>query len=163
ELLDEGLYGDLEARQNTVVRLIQDQARALTRLVNQLLDLSRFEAGGLRVEPKRVEIPGLLDEVESSFRALATQKQIDFTVRKRDSLPGTAVVDHERIRHEVMGNLLSNAFKFTSSGGAIRVDAWGEADHLRLSVSDTGVGISEDQLDHIFEKYYQVEGEKKAK
>ena len=156
ELLDEGLYGDLDEKQREIIELIQEQTSALTRLVNQLLDLSRFEAGGLQVEPQPVEVRRLLEEVGGSFRALATKKQIDFAVEGDDSLPQTIVLDHDRIRHEVLGNILSNAFKFTAPGGEISVRAWSEGDQMRMEVRDTGVGIPEDQLAHIFEKYYQV-------
>ncbi len=156
ELLEEGLYGDLDPRQRGVLALVQDQARSLTRLVNQLLDLSRFEAGGLRIEPEPMEIRTLLREVEGSFRALADQKQIDFQVEGREPLPDRAVLDHDRIRHEVFGNLLSNAFKFTSPGGRIRVEVAAAAARLNVRVTDSGVGIPKEQLDHIFEKYYQV-------
>lgn len=162
ELLDEGLYGDLTDKQREVLGLVQEQTRSLTRLVNQLLDLSRFEAGGLRIEPLPVEIDTLLNEVEGSFHALATQKQIEFTVERDPSLPDTVILDHDRIRHEVLSNLLSNAFKFTSSGGRISVEAKRENDEVRITTSDSGVGIPEDQLEHIFEKYYQVEGDAKA-
>lgn len=162
ELLDEGLYGDLTDKQRDVIALVQEQTRSLTRLVNQLLDLSRFEAGGLRIEPDVVDIGGLLEEVEGSFRALATQKQIDFTIHKHESLPDRVVMDHDRIRHEVLSNLLSNAFKFTSSGGSITVDARRENGEVHITTKDSGVGIPEDQLEHIFEKYYQLEGEAKA-
>ncbi|HSH46517.1 MAG TPA: HAMP domain-containing sensor histidine kinase [Longimicrobiales bacterium] len=163
ELLDEGLYGDLENGQREVLQLVQEQTQALTRLVNQLLDLSRFEAGGLRVEPGPVDVKTLLAEVEQSFRALAAQKQIDFRVEADPSMPSRGVLDHDRIRHEVLGNLLSNAFKFTPTGGRIEVRGSGRHDGLGLRVTDTGVGIPEDQLDHIFEKYYQVGEEARAK
>lgn len=162
ELLDEGLYGQLDTKQREIIGLIQDQARALTRLVNQLLDLSRFEAGGLRIEPHEVALTQLLEEVEGSFRVMATQKQIDFAVECEPSLPARVVLDHDRIRHEVLGNLLSNAFKFTAPGGSIRVRAWEKGGRVHLEVTDTGVGIPEDQLPHIFEKYYQVGAEAKA-
>lgn len=162
ELLEEGLYGDLDAKQREVLALIQDQTRALTRLVNQLLDLSRFEAGGLRIEPTSVDLRTLLSEVEGAFRALADQKQIDFRVEASPELPAEVMLDHDRIRHEVLGNLLSNAFKFTPPGGEIRVSAAAPNGRLRLEVADTGVGIPEDQLEHIFEKYYQVGKEAKA-
>ena len=163
ELLDDGLYGELTERQREVLALIQDQAKALTRLVNQLLDLSRFEAGGLQVEPTEISLSKLLDEVEKSFRVLATQKQVDFEVEVGDSLPETAIMDHDRVRHEVLGNLLSNAFKFTSTGGAIRLEATSRNGGIHFRVKDTGVGIPPDQLDHIFEKYYQVGADAKAK
>lgn len=162
ELLEEGLYGDLQHKQREVLGLVQEQTRALTRLVNQLLDLSRFEAGGLRLEPKPVDLHTLLSEVEGAFRALADQKQIDFVVDGTEGLPPDAVLDHDRIRHEVLGNLLSNAFKFTPSGGRIRVEAAGEDGRVSFRVTDSGVGIPEDQLEHIFEKYYQVGDEAKA-
>ncbi len=162
ELLDEGLYGELTDKQREVLALVQEQTHSLTRLVNQLLDLSRFEAGGLRIEPQPVDLNQLLDEVEGSFRALATQKQIDFAVERGDSMPRTLVMDHDRIRHEVLSNLLSNAFKFTASGGRISVRAQRERGEVHIVTSDSGMGIPADQLEHIFEKYYQVEGEGKA-
>ncbi|HUG39352.1 MAG TPA: HAMP domain-containing sensor histidine kinase [Longimicrobiales bacterium] len=163
ELLEEGLYGELHEKQREVLALVQDQTRALTRLVNQLLDLSRFEAGGLRVEPRPVEVATLLGEVEGAFRALAQQKQIDFQIQTSEALPPEVVLDHDRIRHEVLGNLLSNAFKFTPTGGRIRVEASLLDGHVTFRVSDSGVGIPEDQLEHIFEKYYQVGDEAKSK
>jgi signal transduction histidine kinase len=162
ELLREGLYGDLSDRQREVLGLVQDQTRSLTRLVNQLLDLSRLEAGGLRIEPEPVSIATLFDEVEGSFRALATQKQIDFIVERDPAIPSTVVLDHDRVRHEVLSNLLSNAFKFTDSGGRVALQAFLENGHVHLRVTDSGVGIPEDQLEHIFEKYYQLDGEAKA-
>ncbi len=162
ELMDEGVYGDLPDRQREVTRLIHEQARSLTRLVNQLLDLSRFEAGGLKMEPNPMELAGLLTDVEAAFRALATQKRIQFDVRSEDSAPHIVSLDRDRIRHEVLGNLLSNAFKFTDTGGEISLRAWGEDGNVGLEVSDTGAGIPQDQLQHVFDKYYQVGAEAKA-
>jgi signal transduction histidine kinase len=162
ELLDEGLYGKLERRQRDVVGLIQEQTRTLTRLVNQLLDLSRFEAGGVAIEIKRVDLSPLLRDVEEAFRALATQKQVDFKVRQDPGLPRAVLLDPERIRHEVLGNLLSNAFKFTPTGGEVRVRAWGDGQTVQLEVRDSGVGIPQDQIPHIFDKYYQVGAEAKS-
>lgn len=162
ELLDEGLYGELSRKQREVLDLIRDQTRSLTRLVNQLLDLSRLEAGGLQIEQAPVALTQLMREVEGSFRALATQKQVEFEVDRDPELPETLVVDHDRIRHEVLSNLLSNAFKFTPSGGRITLEARRRDREVHFRVSDTGVGIPPDQLDHIFEKYFQVEGEGKA-
>jgi signal transduction histidine kinase len=162
ELLDEGLYGEMEPKQHDVVALIQDQTRTLTRLVNQLLDLSRFEAGGLPVEAREVALGPLLEQVEDTFRALATQKQVTFEVETDRDLPDTVVLDAERIRHEVLGNLLSNAFKFTPTGGGVRIRVWAERGSVHLEVSDDGVGIPQDQIKHIFDKYYQVGAEAKS-
>jgi signal transduction histidine kinase len=162
ELLDEGLYGDLQPKQRDVVALIQEQTRTLTRLVNQLLDLSRFEAGGVPIERQPVDLSDLLEDVEGSFRALATQKQVEFRVEVDPGLPDQVVLDPDRIRHEVLGNLLSNAFKFTPTGGEVWVRAWGQNGAVHLQVNDTGVGIPEDQIAHIFDKYYQVGAEAKS-
>jgi signal transduction histidine kinase len=163
ELLDEGLYGDLEPKQRDVLALIQEQTRTLTRLVNQLLDLSRFEAGGVPIEAREVDLGPLLREVEGAFRALATQKQVRFHVEQDAGLPARLVLDPERIRHEVLGNLLSNAFKFTPTGGEVRVRAWWEGRSVQMDVTDTGVGIPDDQIARIFDKYYQVGSDAKAK
>jgi signal transduction histidine kinase len=163
ELLDEGLYGELDRKQSDVVGLIQDQTRVLTRLVNQLLDLSRFEAGALALEWQAIDIYALLSSVEDTFRALATQKQVRFVVETDPSLPKIAYGDPDRIQHEVMGNLLSNAFKFTPTGGEVRVRAWGEGGELHLEVSDTGTGIPQAEIPHIFDKYYQVGADAKSK
>ncbi len=163
ELLEEGLYGELDQKQRDVLALIQEQTRVLTRLVNQLLDLSRFEAGGVPVELAPVELSALLREVDMAFRALATQKQVTFTVEPDPDLPATAVLDPDRIRHEVLGNLLSNALKFTPTGGEVRVRAWPQDQALHLEVRDTGVGIPPDQIPHIFDKYYQVGSDARSK
>jgi signal transduction histidine kinase len=162
ELLNEGLYGELDQKQRDVVRLIQDQTRSLTRLVNQLLDLSRFEAGGLPIEIAAVDVARLMDQVQATFRALAEQKQIEFQVEVDPSVPEHAAMDPDRIRHEVLGNLLSNAFKFTPTGGRIHLRAWGDAGQVHMEVSDTGIGIPGDQIAHVFDKYYQVGAEAKA-
>ncbi len=162
ELLDEGLYGELQPKQRDVVGLIQEQTRSLTRLVNQLLDLSRFEAGGLPIEAKPTDVKRLLNEVDATFRALATQKQVRFRVEADPSLPSRTVIDPDRVRHEVLGNLLSNAFKFTTTGGEIHLRAWAEPSGLHMEVRDTGVGIPADQIAHVFDKYYQVGAEAKS-
>lgn len=156
ELMEEGIFGELNQKQREVLTSIRDQTQTLTRLVTQLLDISRIEAGGFRIEPTDVVLPDLLLAVERTFEALARQKQIDFKVELADSAPRRLSLDPDRIRNEVIGNLLSNAFKFTPQGGKIRVRTREEDGRLHLEVEDTGVGIPEDQLEHIFDKYYQV-------
>ena len=163
ELLDDGVYGPLEPKQHEALESIQDQTRTLTDLVNQLLDLSRIEAGGFRVELMDVESAELFGAVRRMFEPLAKQKRIDFDVTVAPDFPNIMRADPDRIRNEVVGNLLSNAFKFTPEGGSIRVRAFDGADgKIGIDVQDTGGGIPQEELAHIFDKFYQVGAEARA-
>ena len=156
ELLDEGLYGTPTPKQREALQTIEEQTKVLTNLVNQLLDISRLEAGGLHLEMQDVVLHDLLARVERSFTVLARKKNIDFKVDIENSVPVTIVADADRLTDQVLGNLLSNALKFTPEGGTIRVRAWGQQNTLNIEVKDTGVGMPADQLPYIFDKFYQV-------
>jgi signal transduction histidine kinase len=161
-LVREGIYGDVSEEQQKVLGSVSDQGDRLGRLIQQLLDISRFEAGGGRLDIHPIDLRGFLQELSLSFEALAYQNQIDFQIEIDPSVPPAFEGDDDRL-NEVIGNLLSNAFKFTPRQGKIRVRAGPGArqgDELMvIEVSDTGVGIPEDQLSRIFEKFYQVENE----
>jgi signal transduction histidine kinase len=161
QLLEEGLFGPLTPKQLEVLQTIASQTQSLHRLVKQLLDVSRFEAGGNRVEPKQVHLSKLLDDLERAFHVLALQRGVTFTIERSGTLPEEVSWDIDRV-NEVLGNLLSNAFKFTGKGG--RVDLVVEpADHsLRMVVRDTGAGIPPEQLPHVFEKFYQADNQGSA-
>lgn len=165
ELLDDGVYGEVTPRQREALDSIQDQTRTLTDLVNQILDISRIEAGGFHVEMMEVESHELLAAARRMFEPLAKQKGIEFTMQLEDGFPRRIRADPDRLRNEVLGNLLSNAFKFTPEGGEIHVAARrGTAPRqLVMQVTDTGTGIPQEQLSYIFEKYYQVGGEARMK
>ena len=156
ELLDDGLYGPLEPKQHEAMQSIKDQTRTLSDLVNQLLDLSRIEAGGFRVELMEVESAELFGAVRRMFEPLAKQKSIDFRVAVDDDFPRIMRADPDRLRNEVLGNLLSNAFKFTPEGGTISLRAFPRDGSVCVDVSDTGGGIPQEDLEHIFDKFYQV-------
>jgi len=155
-LMEDGLFGEPTKEQHEALQLILEQTRVLTRQVNQLLESSRMEAGALELQLDDVELEDLLQAVQRAFDALAHRKQITFTTRVEPGAPERLRVDGERIRNEVLGNLLSNAFKFTPEGGRITVVARGVEDGVEFEVSDTGVGIPEAELPRIFDKYYQV-------
>ena len=163
ELLDDGIYGPLEAKQHEALQSIQDQTRTLTDLVNQLLDLSRIEAGGFRVELMDVESAELFGAVRRMFEPLAKQKSIDFNVELDADFPPILRADPDRLRNEVLGNLLSNAFKFTPEGGSIRLHGYNGRDgRIAIDAIDTGGGIPQTELAHIFDKFYQVGPEARA-
>jgi signal transduction histidine kinase len=161
-LVREGIYGEVSDEQQKVLGSVSDQGDRLGRLIQQLLDISRFEAGGGRLDIHPIELQGFLQELSISFEALAFQNQIDFQVEIHPSAPPIFEGDDDRL-NEVVGNLLSNAFKFTPRQGKIRVRAGPgsrRGDHVVvIEVSDTGVGIPQDQLSRIFEKFYQVEND----
>ena len=159
-LVREGIYGDVTDEQQKVLGSVSDQGDRLGRLIQQLLDISRFEAGGGRLDIRPIDLPAFVQELALSFEALAQQNQIDFQVETSPNMPLSIMGDADRL-NEVIGNLLSNAFKFTPRGGRISLRAvpGRPDDQVVIEVCDTGVGIPEDQLPKVFEKFYQVENE----
>ena len=155
-LLLDGIYGEIAEQQRPILRSVNDQTDRLTRLIQQLLDISRFEAGGGRLEMKPIDLQFFLSDLVTSFEALAIQNQIDFVLQASPKLPSRLVGDADRL-NEVLGNLLSNAFKFTPRGGRILLRAGQRDQQIVVEVADTGVGIPSDQIPRIFEKFYQVE------
>ncbi|MFL5577145.1 MAG: sensor histidine kinase [Gemmatimonadaceae bacterium] len=161
QLLQEGVYGDLTSRQREVLETLESQCDALNRLVKQLLDVSRFEAGGGKLEPRTVTLSLFLRELESAFQVLALQRGITFIVARDGVLPTTVYWDEDRM-NEVLGNLLSNAFKFTDRGGRVELSVAAVPEGLRMEVRDSGAGIAPNQLPHIFEKFYQADNQSAA-
>jgi len=162
QLLEEGVYGPLTQKQQEVHKTLGVQANTLARLVTQLLDVSRFEAGGGRLEPRVTQLNAILAELENAFHVLATQRQIHFRVERHDGLPDQVVWDVDRV-NEVLGNLLSNAFKFTPHGGSVELTLEPVDGGVLMEVHDTGAGIPPEQLPHIFEKFYQADNQRSAR
>ena len=155
ELLQENIYGELNPKQREICATLGKQAQTLTRLVKRLLDISRFEAGGGKLERRQIDLDRFLHAFESSFQVLALQREISFRVVRGDNLPAHVLWDEDRI-NEVLGNLLSNAFKFTDRGGTVELAVEGVDNEVTITVRDSGAGIPAEQLPHIFEKFYQA-------
>lgn len=158
ELLQEGVYGELNPRQREICETLTSQTQLLSRLVRQLLDVSRFEAGGEKLDVRPIVLPDFLHDLERAFRVLAIQRGVNFDVRVEQDVPHEVSWDPMRV-NEVLGNLLSNAFKFTGRGGRVSVHVARENDAVRLQVRDTGAGIPEEQLPHIFEKFFRADSD----
>jgi signal transduction histidine kinase len=156
ELLQERVYGELNEKQDEALAAVRDQARVLSVLVNQLLDISRLEAGGLLVHVREVSLPELFTRLQQSFEPLARRKEIQFDVALDPALPEIIPGDADRLRDQVLGNILSNAVKFTPEGGRISLRAERADGAIIIAVSDSGPGIPQDKLPHVFEKFYQV-------
>ena len=158
QLMQQGIYGPLSTKQAEVLATVESQGRTLARLAAQLLDVTRFEAGGGRIEPRPVRLTALLEDLQRTFHVLAVQRGVDFRVTFSDGLPDEVQWDADRI-NEVMGNLLANAFKFTGAGGTVELSASPSDNQVRIQVRDTGAGIPPEQLPHIFEKFYQADNQ----
>jgi signal transduction histidine kinase len=123
-------------------------------LINSLVDLAALNAGQLKVRPETSDMAAPLREAVEIFRPVALAKSIVLDLVDSDaSLP--AIVDHDRI-FQVLSNLLANAVKFTAEGGKISVSATELDDEIQVSVTDTGIGIPEEDLSRVFELYRQL-------
>lgn len=161
QLLDEGIYGPLTPKQMEIHKTLGMQMVQLQRLTQQLLDVSRFEAGGGRVEPRSMDLPKMLEELERAFAVLAHQRGVEFRVKHGPDLPAEVTWDKDRI-NEVLGNLLSNAFKFTRQGGEVTLTVENAGNNIVMEVRDTGAGIPKEQLSRVFEKFYQADNQGSA-
>ena len=162
QLLEEGVYGPLDPAKRDVLKTLNSQANTLARLVRQLLDVSRFEAGGGRLEPRTVPLEQLLTDLENAFHVLAVQREIRFRVERSPGLPEEVHWDVDRV-NEVVGNLLSNAFKFTPHGGVVSLTLEPVDESVLMKVCDTGAGIPPEQLPRIFDKFYQADNQRAAR
>jgi signal transduction histidine kinase len=161
QLLQENVYGELTPKQREICLTLASQAQALSRLVRQLLDVSRFEAGGGKLELRPMSLGPFLAELETTFRVLAIQRNVRFHVNRGSRLPDQVVWDEDRMS-EVLGNLLSNAFKFTERGGAVELSVVARDDALQMEVRDTGAGIPPENVPYIFEKFFQADNQASA-
>jgi signal transduction histidine kinase/ligand-binding sensor domain-containing protein/DNA-binding response OmpR family regulator len=142
--------------QKTALGTMMRNGQRLLRLVNQLLDLSKLEAGKMTLQASRTDLVQFLREVTSSYESLATDKKIKFFYYPEPQ-ELTIYLDQEKIE-KVVHNILSNAFKFTKENGEVIL--YLKVDHNQqavIIVRDTGIGIPENQLNHVFDRFYQVD------
>jgi signal transduction histidine kinase len=160
-MLDDGMYGPLSDKQRDVVHTIERQSHALNRLVRQLLDVSKYDAGGAKLSIGEVKTERFFFELEQAFTVLAQQRGIAFSVTRGQSLPETVNWDRDKM-NEAVGNLITNALKFTPRGGVVAVTADGVVEGVRIEVRDSGVGIPSSELPHVFRKFFQAGNQEKA-
>jgi signal transduction histidine kinase len=161
QLFRDGMLGELTQKQLERCDVMIRQTQSLTARVHKLLDVSRFEAGVGTINPGSVHLRVFLRELEQSFGIIAAERGVRFVVSHDDQLPPEAFWDAERVG-QVFDNLLSNAFKFTPSGGEVELSVRAEDELVRLVVRDSGVGISPADVGHVFEKFYQADNQAKA-
>ncbi|MDX1295062.1 MAG: ATP-binding protein, partial [Sulfurimonadaceae bacterium] len=144
---------------------IKSGTKTLMTIINDILDLSKIEAGRMHVEFHPVNVHTIMAETEQIFSHRMSQKKLAFAVEIADDVPTSLVLDEVRIR-QVIFNLLANALKFTHEGGievSCRIER-SEEDHsildLYIAVKDTGIGISQEEYERIFESFRQQDGQK---
>lgn len=158
-ILQEQLDSVLTERQHESFRVIESSGQHLLELINDILDLSKLQAGKIRLKVETVEVEPLCDETLTIIRQLAEQKSLRITVRRNEQV-STIQADRLRIK-QILVNLLSNAVKFTPEGGAVGIEIVGlpEREQVRFIVWDTGVGIAEQDLPLLFKPFVQIDNE----
>jgi PAS domain S-box-containing protein len=143
----------LSAERKERVRLIREAALQMDRLIQDLLDVTRVESGRLAINPQPLTTVALLDGALQTLRPLVEQAGVTLGTSVPSALPKVSA-DPERVG-QVLSNLIGNSLKFTPAGGRIDVTAARDGDMVRVSVRDTGAGISREQLPHLFERYWE--------
>jgi signal transduction histidine kinase/ligand-binding sensor domain-containing protein/DNA-binding response OmpR family regulator len=153
------------------LQIMSRNGRQLLHMINQLLDFSKAESGRMLLKAKKVNIVPLLKGMVHSFDSLAKRKKITLIFKSKENVI-PVYIDTDKLE-KIMANLLSNAFKFTSEGGKISVDLLIIPNNINedqtvitkdriveIRITDTGIGIAPEHLDHIFDRYYQAEDNK---
>lgn len=157
---------ELTEIQKDYLNTIQESSGALLSLINDILDLARFESGKMPINTENVSLKKLKHRLNNLFRNQASSKGIDFKVEFADELPETIVSDEKRLM-QVLTNLAGNALKFTHEGGVtVRAecsDRKVQPQFIRFSVEDTGIGIDKDYQDKIFDEFAQLDNTKTRK
>ena len=156
------MLGDskLNKEQDQLVKVINQSAETLLTILDDVLDLSKIEAGKLEINPHEFDLHAVINGVADLLRQSFQQKHLDLSVEIEESVPEQVVGDSNRIR-QIMYNLLSNALKFTEKGG-VTISAKAERQSngkffVRMSVSDTGIGINSETLGRLFQPFEQAD------
>lgn len=150
----DGLTGELNEKQSRYLTRIKSNADRLARLINDLLDLSRIEAG-IKLNRINLSLPTVVKEVVESLGSVAAEKLINFEIKTADN-DLTAWADPDRVA-EVLTNLLGNAIKFSPTGGNVTVSLARSGNNwVKVSITDAGTGIRPEEANRIFDKFYQV-------
>jgi PAS domain S-box-containing protein len=153
-ILLQGLAGPLNDEQQKQMRMVQNSSRHLLALINDVLDISKIEAGQLSLSPGPFDLPQALERTVKLVAPLAAKKGIGLELEIEPGVAG--IVTDQRRLEQVFLNLLNNAVKFTEEG-QVRVVCQAEADGYRVVVSDTGIGIREEEIAGLFQPFHQID------
>ncbi len=157
EALLEELHGPLNPGQTEYISGIVESGRHLLSLINDILDISRYRAGGMELDTAPVALREVYEASIRMVRPAIKAKKLSFSIKDDESVT-TLVVDERRLR-QMLVNLLANACKFTPEGGSLGLEVLGDQkrQEVTLTVWDTGVGIPSDQIDRLFKPFVQLE------
>ena len=148
-------YGTVTEKQAEALERVDRNAKNLLSLINNILDISKIEAGKMPIHNEEVDLRELVDEVTTTVEPMVREAKLALETTMTGDIPALWT-DRSKLKQTIL-NLLSNAVKFTPKGG-ITVSAWGSDGHVKVAVSDTGIGIRDEDLNLIFEQFRQVDG-----
>jgi two-component system phosphate regulon sensor histidine kinase PhoR len=154
ETLKEGAIEDKQAAADFLSR-IEGEADRMTQMVSEITELSRIETGRAELRMTPLNLKLLVEEVAAQLNPLAQRQQVTITTDLATDLPAVRA-DNDRIRQALV-NLVHNAIKFNHPGGRVAVLTKAEGQSVIVSVSDTGIGISKEELQHVFERFYKAD------
>ena len=157
KLLADNPGDNLTEEQVKYAQTIQSSGNDLLNLINDILDLSKIEAGHVEIRPEPVPVEALASDIRQLFLPFAENKKLEFSVQISPDCPDTIFTDPQRLE-QVLKNLLSNAFKFTEKGKVNLEIERGAGGRIAFSVTDTGIGISDEQQQSVFEAFRQADG-----
>lgn len=157
KLLADNQKGNLDEEQVKFANTIYSAGNDLLNLINDILDISKVEAGKLDLVPEDILLARLIEGLRMTFEPLAGQKHLQFTTIVEPTAPHTMFVDRQRVE-QIIKNLLSNAIKFTEAGHVTLTVTGKQDGQIAFAVTDSGIGISPDQQESIFEAFRQADG-----
>ncbi len=157
KLLSDNTTGNLNEEQVRFAQTIYGAGNDLLHLINDILDISKVEAGKLELVPEDVPLRRMVEGMARTFEPLARQKTLEFSVSVEANVPATIVTDRQRVE-QILKNLMSNAVKFTDAGAvnmtvSVTAEGW-----VQFAVRDSGIGIPQEQQDKIFDAFHQADG-----
>src|SRR5690606_7169928 len=167
--LSDNNKGNLYKDQQKAASIIYEGGLSLLNLINDILDLSKVEAGKLQIHPEEVRVENLVKNLKDQFKPLARSKKLKFTIQAKANAPSKIITDGQRLE-QIIKNLISNAIKFTEKGSVevsickpstsvkFQEITLPPSEVLEVSVKDTGIGIPEAKRKMIFEAFQQAEG-----
>jgi signal transduction histidine kinase len=154
----DGLAGDLTEKQEQILRRTSDRIKSLTALSTELLDLSKIESGLIHQDREELELTALIKDQIAGYRDRAAAGKVDLVFKEIDR--EIRIMANRTNIEEVLSNLISNAIRYSPNGGTVTLELREKSDCINIMVSDTGLGIPEKDLGHVFDRFFRAKNEK---